>query len=154
MDTTAITTRTSTRTSFFRRTAVALAALTALTVTPMLLAAPAQAAPRKQVATAAPAAHDDVDGGTVNLNTATDAELQLLPGVGPSKAAAILAYRKKYGSFKKVDELGKVKGFSYKTLKKLRPYLAITGTTTYKGKPKKSGTRSADDGANAPPVAE
>jgi comEA protein len=117
----------------FRRLAVAMAALAALA-----LAAPAHAAPGRQASAASPS-HDESDGasGVVNLNTATEAELQLLPGVGPAKAAAVLAYRKKYGAFKKVEDLGKVKGFSYKTLKKLKPYLALSGTTTYKGKAKK-----------------
>jgi competence ComEA-like helix-hairpin-helix protein len=89
----------------------------------------------------------------VNLNSATEAELMLLPGVGPSKAAAVLAFRKKYGAFKKVEDLSKVKGFSYKTLKKLKPYLALSGATTYKGKAKKTGAHGGDDGASVPAAA-
>jgi len=149
------TTATSTRSvSSFRRLAVATAALAALVVTPALLAAPAYAAPRREVAAATAPPHDDADGanGVVNLNQATETELMLLPGVGPSKAAAVLAYRKKYGAFKKVEDLGKVKGFSYKTLKKLKPYLALTGATTYKGKAKKSASHG-DDGATLPATA-
>lgn len=145
------TTATQTRSvSSFRRLAVATAALAALVVTPALLAAPAYAAPKREVAAATAPQHDDADtNGVVNLNMATETELMLLPGVGPSKAAAVLAYRKKYGAFKKVEDLGKVKGFSYKTLKKLKPYLALSGATTYKGKAKKSAGH-ADDGAALP----
>jgi competence protein ComEA len=72
--------------------------------------------------------------GTLNLNTATEDELQLLPGVGPSKAAAIVAWRKKHGSFKKVDDLTRVKGFGRKTLLRLRPLLSVGGTTTLRSK--------------------
>lgn len=40
----------------------------------------------------------------VNINTATETELETLPGIGPSKATAILAYRQEHGAFKSVDE--------------------------------------------------
>ena len=68
--------------------------------------------------------------GKLNLNTATDEQLQMLPGVGPSKAERVLAWRKKNGSFKRVADLRKVKGFGYKTLKKLEPFLDVKGDTT------------------------
>jgi competence protein ComEA len=94
---------------------------------------------------ASPAASADSDGptGVVNLNTATEDELTLLPGVGPSKAQAILAWRQKYGAFKKVDDLTKVKGFGHKTMKKLKPFLAIAGATTYKGKKNRVATEES-----------
>ena len=152
MDTNRTNASIATRTpSFFRRLALATAALAALVVTPVLLTAPAYAAPKREVATATAPAHDDAasESGVVNLNAASEAELMLLPGVGPSKAAAIVAFRKKYGAFKKVEDLSKVKGFSYKTLKKLKPYLALSGATTYKGKAKKSAGHG-DDGAALP----
>jgi len=143
------------RTPFLKRLALATAALTALAVTPALLVTPAHAGKAgKNSGAAAPAAaasaiDDDVAAsGVVNLNTASEEELQLLPGVGPSKAALIIAYRKKYGAFKKVEDLNKVKGFGFKTLKKLKPYLAISGATTLKGKSKKTGTHG-DEAAGA-----
>src|SRR5688572_5451433 len=74
-----------------------------------------------------------------NLNEATEDQLMLLPGVGPSKAAAIVAWRTKHGRFKKVDDLTKVKGFGRKTLQKLRASLALTGPTTYRGKKNPAG---------------
>ena len=46
----------------------------------------------------------------VNINTATQAELETLDGVGPVKAQAIIDYRKKNGGFKSIDELEKVDG--------------------------------------------
>src|SRR6187549_90148 len=57
--------------------------------------------------------------GKLNLNTATAEQLMLLPGVGPSKAELVVAFRGKHGPFKRVADLRKVKGFGYKTLKKL-----------------------------------
>lgn len=46
----------------------------------------------------------------VNINTATPAELEALPGVGPAKAKAIVEYRKQHGAFKSTEELKNVKG--------------------------------------------
>src|SRR5262249_37280015 len=55
-----------------------------------------------------------VGAGTVNINTATVDELDRLPGVGPTKAEAIAAFRAKHGAFKRVDDLDRVKGFGRK----------------------------------------
>lgn len=49
-------------------------------------------------------------GGLVNLNTATVAQLQTLPGVGPVLAERIVAYREQHGGFKTVADLRKVTG--------------------------------------------
>jgi competence protein ComEA len=68
--------------------------------------------------------------GKLNLNTATDEQLMLLPTVGPSKAERIITWRKKNGGFKRVADLRRVKGFGYKTFKRLEPFLDITGETT------------------------
>ena len=65
----------------------------------------------------------------VDLNTATEAELDALKGVGPAKAKAIIDYREKNGPFKSVDELDNVKGFGAKTVEKLRPDLTVGGAT-------------------------
>lgn len=66
----------------------------------------------------------------VNLNTATQAELQTLQGIGPAKAQAIIDYRKKHGDFKNVDELEKVDGIGAATLKNVRKDVAVSGKTT------------------------
>lgn len=68
--------------------------------------------------------------GKLNLNTATEEQLLLLPTVGPAKAERIVAWRKKNGGFKRVADLRRVKGFGYKTMKRLEPYLDVTGETT------------------------
>ncbi len=48
--------------------------------------------------------------GKINLNTATQSEIETLPGVGPTLGAAIIAYRTQHGSFSSVADLQKVKG--------------------------------------------
>jgi competence protein ComEA len=66
----------------------------------------------------------------VNINTATEAELETLNGIGPAKAKAIVEYRKKQGGFKSIDELENVEGIGSKTLNNLRKDLSLTGKTT------------------------
>lgn len=61
----------------------------------------------------------------VNLNTADEAQLVTLPGIGPSKAKAIIALRQKRKGFRKVHEILRVRGIGRKTLRKLMPYLSI-----------------------------
>ncbi|AUX36910.1 MULTISPECIES: helix-hairpin-helix domain-containing protein [Sorangium] len=63
--------------------------------------------------------------GKVVLNLATEADLMRLPGVGPAKAAAILALRTKMKRFRKVDDLLRVKGLGRRSLKRLRPLVLI-----------------------------
>ena len=72
--------------------------------------------------------------GKLNLNTANEDQLQLLPSVGPAKAERIVAWRAKNGGFKRVADLRRVKGFGYKTFKKLEPFLDIKGDTTLAAK--------------------
>lgn len=64
---------------------------------------------------------------TVDINTATLAELDSLKGVGPAKAAAIIDYRRKHGPFSSVDELEKVKGFGAKSVDDLRDEITVGG---------------------------
>lgn len=61
----------------------------------------------------------------IDLNRATLEELDRLPGIGPSKAEAILKYREEHGPFKSVEELKNVSGIGEKTLEKLLPYLTV-----------------------------
>ena len=78
----------------------------------------------------APARGKKAVTGKLNLNTATADQLMLLPGVGPSKAERVVAWRGKHGPFKRVQDLRKVKGFGYKTLKRLEPNLDVKGEST------------------------
>ncbi|HVP57833.1 MAG TPA: ComEA family DNA-binding protein [bacterium] len=61
----------------------------------------------------------------IDLNSATLEELMLLPGLGPKKAGAVLAWRKEHGRFESVDELAKVKGIGKVTVERLRPYVCV-----------------------------
>jgi competence protein ComEA len=74
----------------------------------------------------------------VNLNTATQAELESLAGVGPVKAQAILDYRKKNGGFKSVDELEKVDGIGASTVENVRKSVTISGKTSITAAPDKT----------------
>jgi len=62
---------------------------------------------------------------SININTANQKELELLPRIGPATAKHILEYRKAKGAFKTMDELVNVKRIGPKTLEKIRPYLTI-----------------------------
>ena len=68
--------------------------------------------------------------GKLNLNTATEDQLVLLPTVGPAKAERIVTWRKKNGGFKRIADLRRVKGFGFKTFKRLEAFLDIKGETT------------------------
>lgn len=63
----------------------------------------------------------------VNLNTASQAELETVKGIGPAKAKAIVEHRNKNGPFKSVDDLKEIKGFGDKMLSKMRPELTVAG---------------------------
>jgi competence protein ComEA len=91
---------------------------------------------------AARAAHaaKDVEG-VVNLNTAEPGALGLLPGIGPAKAAQIVAYRKRH-PFRTVDELVRIKGIGRKMVRRLRAHLAVAGPTTAAGIITAAGTPS------------
>ncbi|WP_375768121.1 helix-hairpin-helix domain-containing protein [Archangium gephyra] len=69
--------------------------------------------------------------GVVNLNEATVAQLDLLPGVGAKAAQRIITWREKR-AFKRLEELVRVKGFGKKQFLKLKPYLTLQGPTTLK----------------------
>jgi len=68
--------------------------------------------------------------GKLNLNTATEEQLMLLPAVGTSEAERIIIWRKQHGGFKRTSDLRRVKGFGYRTFKELEPFLDIKGDTT------------------------
>ncbi|WP_345000935.1 ComEA family DNA-binding protein, partial [Tsukamurella soli] len=64
-------------------------------------------------------------GGLVNINTATAAELDTLPGVGAATAAAIVAYRDRHGPFGSVDDLTKVSGIGQAKLARIKPMATV-----------------------------
>ncbi len=79
----------------------------------------------------------------VDLNTATQAELESVNGIGPVKAKSIIEYRARNAPFKRVDDLTNVKGFGKKTVDKVRAEVAVGGgsakaASKLAGKPDKS----------------
>lgn len=76
-------------------------------------------------------------GGLIDLNEADAQTLELLPGIGPSKAKAIVEERNLNGPFQNVDELARTKGIGEKTVESLRPYvtLSLTHAPSAPGRP-------------------
>ena len=63
----------------------------------------------------------------VNINSATAAQLEALPGIGPSMAQRIVSHREKNGPFKKLEDLMNIQGIGEKSFLKLRPLLTVGG---------------------------
>ena len=96
----------------------------------LLVAASASAAdpqdkPAKPVRAKSTASAPAVPAAPVNLNTATQAQLESLPGIGASTAKRIVEYRQKSGGFKKIEELMNVKGIGEKSFLKLKPHVTV-----------------------------
>ncbi|WP_029187672.1 helix-hairpin-helix domain-containing protein [Streptococcus suis] len=68
---------------------------------------------------------DEKNTSLVNLNTATEADLQTISGIGAKRAADIIAYREANGGFKSVDDLNNVSGIGDKTMESIRPYVTV-----------------------------
>jgi competence protein ComEA len=64
--------------------------------------------------------HDAID-----INHADEAQLLLLPGVGPALARRIVAYRNANGPYESIDTLNAVSGIGPKTVSRLRPYIRL-----------------------------
>jgi competence protein ComEA len=99
------------------------------TMLPVALAAMFAALPSPAVAAqttpAARAAAKPAATAIVNINTASAAELDALPGIGAKTAAVIVEYRQKNGPFKKIEELMNVRGIGEKNFLKLKPQLTV-----------------------------
>ncbi len=78
----------------------------------------------------APAAAKETMETPVNLNTATAAQLETLPGVGPATAQRILEYRQKSGGFKKIEELMNIRGIGETSFLKLKALVSVTPPRT------------------------
>ena len=70
-------------------------------------------------------AEPGADSGPVNLNTATSADLDTLPGIGPTLAAAILRERERRGGFTSVDQLRDVRGIGEKRFADLKDLVTV-----------------------------
>lgn len=76
-----------------------------------------------------PAPSSPTADGVVNIQTATAEQLQLLPGIGPSKAEAIITYRAAH-PFQRVEDILRVRGIGRATFRRLRSMISVSGATT------------------------
>ncbi len=93
-------------------------------------------------------------GPTVDINAASAGELENLPGIGASKAAAIVAYRDQHGAFASVDQLEAVSGIGPSTVERLRTQATVGGAvaasaTTAPSNAGSSGTGHSSAGTSA-----
>ncbi|MCB1044162.1 MAG: helix-hairpin-helix domain-containing protein [Acidobacteria bacterium] len=72
-----------------------------------------------------PAKTEQVQSQKININTATAAELEALPRIGPAMAQRIVAFREANNGFKKVEELMNVKGIGAKVFDTIAPLVTI-----------------------------
>lgn len=112
--------------------ASAVVGATAPTPAATVLAETVIAIPQSDAGATAPAATATAnsagkatENAPVGLNSAALDDLRRLPGIGPKKAAAILALRAKLGRFRRAEELMRVKGIGRKTFAKLRPLVKV-----------------------------
>ncbi len=75
--------------------------------------------------TAAAGAEGPAGSPALDLNRASAAELDQLPGIGPVLAARIVSYRSEHGRFSRVEELRAVRGVGPRVLERLRPHLRV-----------------------------
>ena len=61
----------------------------------------------------------------VSINSADQAALEVIPGIGPVKAAAIVQFRADNGAFSSLEQLLEVSGIGPATLESIRPYVSL-----------------------------
>jgi competence protein ComEA len=84
-----------------------------------------EAKERSDSASEAGAAAEETDTGRININTADASQLMQIPGIGESRADAILAYRREYGVFSSVEDIMKVSGIKNALFEKMKDYITI-----------------------------
>ncbi len=92
-------------------------------------------------------------GALVDINTADLAGLEALPGIGPSKAAAILAYRADHGAFVSVDDLDNVSGIGPATMASLRDLVTVSAPAPATAPPEPTAPPASDTPTDETPAA-
>lgn len=69
--------------------------------------------------------NNEKEGGKVNINTATQTELETLTGIGPSTASKIIRYRNEKGKFKKIEDIKNVSGIGEAKFKKIEADIVV-----------------------------
>ena len=67
----------------------------------------------------------EAKGQKININSASEEELQNITGIGPSKASAIIQYREEQGPFSSVEDLMNISGIGEKTFEKMKDQVTI-----------------------------
>ena len=81
--------------------------------------------------------------GKVNINTATEAQIALLPGIGPKLATEVVNYRTNNGGFKTIEDIKKVSGVGDKKFEKIKDFVVLEGEKKIKStKPSKGEKES------------
>jgi competence protein ComEA len=70
-------------------------------------------------------AAEDTQPTRLDLNAASESDLVALPGIGPARAAAVVALRTRLGGFQRVEDLLRVQGIGRATLAKIRPLVTV-----------------------------
>lgn len=84
----------------------------------------------------------------VNVNFATEEELEALPYIGPELARRIVSYRRKKGQFRSVEDLLKVKGIGPKILEKIEPFLEVEDEDIGRGGEGEADAGAGEEGAS------
>lgn len=70
--------------------------------------------------------HNEVnDNYLININSATQSELEKLPGIGPGKASQIITYRSENGPFDSIEDIQKVPGIGMQIFRQIETYLTV-----------------------------
>lgn len=70
--------------------------------------------------------------GRIDINTASALDFETLPGIGPAKAAAIVAYRTRHGRFTTIADLDNVPGIGPATIEAIAPSILVADSTMEK----------------------
>ncbi len=99
----------------------------------------------------------------IDINSASEKDLERLPMIGPVKAKSIVEYREKNGPFESKEDLTKVSGIGEKTLERIKDYITISGSITENAKERKGeakyskiniNTATIDDLKSLPGIGE
>ena len=66
-----------------------------------------------------------INNGKININTASEQQLTLLPGIGEAIAKRIIDYRTEHGNFNAIEDIMNVSGIGEKKFEQLRPYIKV-----------------------------
>ena len=78
-----------------------------------------------EIGSAGSSTDSSASDGLININTATSEELQTLPGIGQTKAEAIIAYREDNGDFSSIEDITNVSGIGESTYENIKDYITV-----------------------------